>query len=342
VKEILNIPTDTPNAMLYATKNLRGLAITKAEWEAFLQHYNICMVLSQVADPYIPYSRDIADEMKKCEQALNFSDDDITEMKNSILQSKAKIKPKLTKKMRDVLQEREFETWSKLKLRGVGVCQFADNPKGNKSLMNKTGLTTTEYVTLLKMNANVSSVRAIPGRSLDGTQCRHCCTEKETLAHVLGSCTRGALIRNHRHNGIRDLLAKGMNCVGYETAEEVHCLAEGGSTRRIDIIAYNSQTKMGYILDPTVRFESGDSNEEAEEVDKEKKTIYEPCIGYFKSMYSLENIEVIGLYVGARGTITRSLKSFVNRFGLRENILEDIMMLAIRGSIQIYNYHLKT
>jgi hypothetical protein len=342
VKEILSIPTDTPNAMLYASKNLRGLSITKSEWEAFLQHYNICLVLVSANDPYIPYARDLLDEMQKCEQALNFTEREVEDMKKQVQESKSKTKDKVTKKMRDALREREYQDWSKLKLRGIGVIQYADNPKGNKSLMDKTGLTTTEYVTLLKMNANVTSVRAIPGRSLDGNQCRHCCAEKETLAHVLGSCPRGGLIRNHRHNTIRQLLAKSMNDVGFEVAEEVHCIADGGSTRRIDIIAYNSQNKEGYILDPTVRFESGNCEEQSLKVDEEKKGIYEPCINYFKNAYNLEHIEVIGLYVGARGTIPKFVQSFVSRFGLRGNIVHDIMMSALRGSIQIYNHHLNT
>ena len=36
VKEILSIPTDTPDSLLYTTNKLRGLSIARAYWEAYL------------------------------------------------------------------------------------------------------------------------------------------------------------------------------------------------------------------------------------------------------------------------------------------------------------------
>lgn len=335
VKEIVGIPSDSPNAMLYTSRNLRGLSITRAEWEAFLQHYNVCLVLLRVHDPYIQYVRDIETELKSCEDALNLSDNELQELKNP------KIKSKLTKRMRIKLQEKEFDLWCDMKLRGAGVSQFKDNQKGNKKLINKEALTTSEWVTLLKMNANVTSVRLIPGRSMDGTQCRHCGAEKESLGHVLGSCVRGELIRNQRHHGIREIIAKAFKKNKWKVAEEVHCTGENDSTRRVDIIVYDEKTKEGYILDPTVRFESGDSADQSNSVDLEKRATYDPCVKYFKDNWNLKNIEVIGLYVGARGTITKKFQEFVARFDLPVNIVDDIMLYALRGSIQIYNYHVR-
>ena len=54
-------------------------------------------------------------------------------------------------------------------------------------------------------------------------------------------------------------------------------------------------------MDPTIRFEMESS--QAEEVHQEKKDIYEPTVNYFKSKFSLNNIVVFGLLIGARGTI---------------------------------------
>jgi hypothetical protein len=67
-------------------------------------------------------------------------------------------------------------------------------------------------------------------------------------------------------------------------------------------IANNSITRNGYILDPTVQFERGKG--QAEEVDTEKKEIYNQTIPYYKDKYNIKGLEVIGLLVGARGTIT--------------------------------------
>jgi len=36
VKEIIGLPQDTPNAMLYTSNNLRGLQIMRATWEGFI------------------------------------------------------------------------------------------------------------------------------------------------------------------------------------------------------------------------------------------------------------------------------------------------------------------
>ena len=193
------------------------------------------------------------------------------------------------------------------------------------------------------MNANVTALRSVrsnPGRSIDGNQCRICGAEKETLGHVLGSCTRGELIRNHRHHGIREIIAKALIKKGWKVAQEVHCQAENGSNNRVDIIAYDDKTKEGFILDPTVRIENGESEEQAVAVDLEKRQIYEPCIKDLVYKFQLKKLEVIGLYVGARGTITKFFQNFMSRFLLPSTITDDILMHALRGSIKIYNHHI--
>ncbi|KAJ4438047.1 hypothetical protein ANN_13986 [Periplaneta americana] len=57
----------------------------------------------------------------------------------------------------------------------------------------------------------------------------------------------------------------------------------------VDIIAYSQTTKKGYIIDPTIRVETGSS--QPEDVNKEKINIYLPTVDYFKAKYQLENIE---------------------------------------------------
>ena len=62
--------------------------------------------------------------------------------------------------------------------------------------------------------------------------------------------------------------------------EEVHGISSTGSTRRNDIIAIKPPSREGYIIDPTIRFERGEH--QPEEVNAEKKFIYEPTINFFK------------------------------------------------------------
>ncbi|KAG5897624.1 hypothetical protein JTB14_028892 [Gonioctena quinquepunctata] len=82
-----------------------------------------------------------------------------------------------------------------------------------------------------------------------------------------------------------------------EVYEKISCLAIDGSTRRVAIIALNWEDKNSYIFDPTIQYEMSDT--QPEEVDMEKKTIYESTIPYFTDKYGLGEIKVIGLMIGA-------------------------------------------
>ncbi|KAL1450765.1 hypothetical protein WDU94_003090 [Cyamophila willieti] len=95
-------------------------------------------------------------------------------------------------------------------------------------------------------------LRAIPGRSQDGTHCRRCpppieTKPTETLGHVLGSCPFGHLARLNRHNTIRSIIATELK-KQYEVYEEVPSIASDGSSRRIDIIAIDRKNKKGVIV----------------------------------------------------------------------------------------------
>src|SRR5579872_5592342 len=105
---------------------------------------------------------------------------------------------------------------------------------------------------------------------------------------------------------------------GYEVYEEVVGTAERDSVRRIDIIAIDRKTRTGHILDPTVRYEM-DTDQPAK-VDEEKRLIYEPTIMYYKTQYNLQNIDVTGLMIGARGTIPDFFVKFTKRFGLPKSL----------------------
>lgn len=190
------------------------------------------------------------------------------------------------------------------------------------------------------MTANVCAVRSVPGRSQDSTLCRRCHREHETLAHVLGACPHGEVLRNSRHHSIRHMIANSLRDHGFTVHEEVSGLATDGSNRRIDMIAFQPASKQGLILDPTVRFESHVG--QPEEVDAEKKSIYQPTVNYYRTKYHLDNISVHGLMIGARGTIPKFLVQLWDSLGLNRTRLNDIAIAAIRGSVTILRNHLYT
>ncbi|KAJ4449012.1 hypothetical protein ANN_00406 [Periplaneta americana] len=83
------------------------------------------------------------------------------------------------------------------------------------------------------MTANVCPLRALPGRSQNGTHYRHCRSEKETLAHILGACPHGELLRDSRHHKIRSLLASALRGKNYQVEEEVHAREGPRPTSRL-------------------------------------------------------------------------------------------------------------
>jgi len=100
----------------------------------------------------------------------------------------------------------------------------------------------------------------------------------------------------------------------------------------------DKNTHIGWIVDPTIRFEM--NVKQADEVNKEKQLIYEPCIPDVMIKYKLKNVKVIGLFIGARGTITRFFEDFREVFRLPKSLSEEIALTALKTSIQILNHHL--
>ena len=306
-KELFSLPSDLNSHMLYSSHNVKGLQLFRASWEAYIQHINICRALDRAKSPYIQHTRDLAGEVKKSLGKLGLGTE-----KEEDLQLPSR-------KIREHLRNVEFEAWTKLQMKGRGVILFQDYKPANNLFSGRTGLTPSELKEAIKIIGDVAPVRAIPGRSKDGTQCRHCsCTEKfdrETLPHVLGFCPFGELLRNHRHHLVRTTIADALRAKGkFDVYEEVNCVADSGSTRRVDILAIDRKKCLAYILDPTIRFEI--SKEQTNEVDLEKKKIYEPTASFFQKEYNVGRVEVVGLLFGARGTITSKCLEIFKNLGL--------------------------
>lgn len=327
VKEIINLPHDCPNSMIYAPKQFRGLGLMKAKWEAYIQHYNICKILSHVDDPHLHRIRDFGTEKHQSLLSLGIKDNIHQDLSG--------------RQLRKHLRIEEFQNWSSHKIRGKGVLVFADVPKCNNWVSRRKGLSVSEWSNALKMSCNISAVRAIPGRSLNTLRCRYnSCSEIETLSHVLGFCAKGELQRNSRHHRVRSAIASFLRSKKWQVYEEVHCLSTEDSTRRVDIVAIDPKNKNGYVLDPTVRFEN--SLEQAEAVDREKQDIYEPCLPYLSSRYNipLSKWKVHGLLFGARGSITKFVYNILLKLGFSINILCDILLVLIKDSLGILHHHL--
>jgi len=63
VKEVMLLPPDTPNAVLYTSKKHKGFGLICAEWEAYLQTIGICSKLKTSFNPVLPHVRDLEGEI---------------------------------------------------------------------------------------------------------------------------------------------------------------------------------------------------------------------------------------------------------------------------------------
>jgi hypothetical protein len=238
--------------------------------------------------------------------------------------------------MREHLKEKQFLKWCSYSYKGRGIPLFGQSKKFNSWFYKRDRLTTSDWQLLIKFNGEVAPVRALPGRSVENTRCRFC-NEKESLAHVLGACERGKALRILRHNDIRHTIANAFRTAGYEVHEEVNCVALNDSIRRNDILVIDRKSNVGHIFDPTIRFEV--SPNQPDEVDKEKKAIYEPTIPDIARRFDLNAVSVTGLLIGARGTIPTLLANTFKQFHLPMKVLNDIAVYAASSSIRIYRNH---
>ncbi|KAJ4431663.1 hypothetical protein ANN_20262, partial [Periplaneta americana] len=132
-----------------------GRKIKKEMDAAFLQHRNICLSLIRADNPQVNMMRQLDVELKSsCDSLCLSFPEDFT---------KATIR-----NFREELRGREYESWKTLSGRGKGVEMYSEVTAANSWIANKKGLSTSEWISSLKMTANLAAVRSIPGRSLDG------------------------------------------------------------------------------------------------------------------------------------------------------------------------------
>ncbi|KAJ4435502.1 hypothetical protein ANN_18118 [Periplaneta americana] len=72
-KELIGLPHDCPDRMLYSPKKYCGLSLIRASWEAYVQHINICNTLLRVDDCHLHNVRDLVSEKVSALSKLNIT-----------------------------------------------------------------------------------------------------------------------------------------------------------------------------------------------------------------------------------------------------------------------------
>lgn len=218
--------------------------------------------LSKITDGLLHSVSDCRNEMNECIQALNVVCDTL-------------------RSMRATLHNESFENWCKLKYQGSGAIHFKNHTLGNDFEYNENSLSSSEWVAAIKLSTNYANFNGVPGVASSSNLYRKCGMENETIAHVTGSCPSNNLLITARHHSTKHNLTELLRSKEFTCFEEVYAIDNYGSTRFSDIIAFQPNSKNAYIIDPTIRYESNDANQD-QSIKEEKYNIYSKCIPFYK------------------------------------------------------------
>ena len=291
--------------------------------EVKIQHFAIAKKLDNVSDELFREIYDGNEEMNACKEALDL--DGFT-----------------AKELRTAARERHFEVWTSMSYAGNGVHHFKTHTKSNRFVSDKTGLSGPEWVAALKLSFNYANLAGVPGSSQASSNlCRRCFREKETIAHVLGTCPFGLNRRSARHHAVKHAIAELLRSKGFYTVDEAPCIDELGSRRFFDILAFDGNSRRAYIIDPTVRYKTNADVDQA--VREEKRQIYQGCIPDLKQKYTQfgeREYKVLGMWFGARGGVGESALELFENLDLPKDRISDITTRIISDSIRIIHQHI--
>ena len=112
LKEILQLPSDLPDSMIYSQCKFKGFGLFRSQWEAQLQQINSLRILHRHSNPYVTATRDVVTESINCLCKLQIKPD------NSFLSPKdGFLDPR---KIRNFLRDMEYNKWCELPTKGKG------------------------------------------------------------------------------------------------------------------------------------------------------------------------------------------------------------------------------
>ena len=324
VKEIIGLPMRTNDNLFYAPRRLRGLGLLKSSWEVHLQHFAIAQKLSTIDDGLFHDIYDCSNEMSNCITSLG-------------------IEGNSTRVLRQALRLECYKNWCNLKYQGSGVIHFQTYTASNDFIYNKNTLSSSEWVAAIKLNSNYANLNGVPGNVSSSALCRKCNREIESIAHVTGSCQSNNQLITARHHKTKHQLKTLLEEKALKCFEEVHAIDSEGRSRFSDIIAFDTKKKKAYIIDPTIRYETNDTEQDSKVVN-EKRSIYEKCIPFYKEKYkdtyNYNDWTVIGLWFGSRGSFGNSVLEFFDHFKLNKSKLKSITEEILSSTIHIINNHI--
>ena len=188
-------------------------------------------------------------------------------------------------------------------------------------------------------------------------QCRLCRNTSENIQHVLASCPRlsTSFYLPFRHNTVAKYIYMklanlddplfGIPEVYTNNQLEIWWDSKIKTTPKVahdrpDIILWNRTHKQCFIIDICVGLDINIPKNI-----KQKEDNYLPLAASLKELYPLYTFEVIPLVLGATGLVTKEFRVNLNKLGLCEsiisNVIEKCQLLSLKGSVSIVKSFVK-
>ena len=151
----------------------------------------------------------------------------------------------------------------------------------------------------------------------------------------LGSCAKVHGMRVDRHDAIVSLIAEKLKRNGNWTV-----MIEPKDERNFkpDIVVKANDKSKAWIIDPTIRTEV--SNEDIEVKNKEKEEKYGPTAQQFRQE-GFRTVTVNGLWIGARGVLSKEGKRLLKSLGFSKKDLQEIISTVLKLSYSMYRMFLQ-
>jgi hypothetical protein len=327
IKRICHLPQSTADGLLYCGMKDGGLGILKLETIAVTSILKAGLKFKHSPDRVM--------------QAL-WMNAGMASRLNSLAKS-ARVNPWPTNDPKDLdrhkssMKRSELAKWASLVSQGKSVKSFADNKIANAWLTNKKLLKPGNFISALRLRANVAGDRVALNRAVPqaNLMCRRCGAQLETLGHILGICTSTKVQRIDRHDEINNLIADEITKKDKEAAVtlEPTIRTPASGNLKPDLVV-QSQGRV-FVVDVTVRHEDGNLLAQGRQ---EKLDKYEPLLPTLQEQLGALSGEVLPVVVGTRGALPKETIEALRKLEITDRkTLLTISLIALRASIRIYH-----
>ncbi|GFG36028.1 hypothetical protein Cfor_01960 [Coptotermes formosanus] len=325
VKDILHLPANTPNGLLYTGKRDGGLGIPKLETLAICNTLKQGILFLNSLDPVaqaVASATQLEGRLQRMAKCIRLQWPGLTFQQIDSHKKKQK--------------QVELNNWKSLSSKGKGAHSFANDRLGNAWLYNPRLLKPSRFLTALRLRGCVTADKVTLNKAIPqaSTKCRKCKVSQETLGHILGQCIHTKAQRIRRQNEIRDIVSSRLaKSTDISIIEEATLQTPEGTNLKPDLVIVN-QGRV-HVVDVTVRHEDGGNLTEGHRSKIEK---YSSLLETLAGTIGVRAGKVLPVVVGTRGALPESTILSLRDLGIDDrHTYITIALTVLRSSIEVYH-----